>query len=156
MNDLPPSDTIQILGPEDNFGRSSAYESAVSLRFWGEALVPDEITNALGVQPQIAHSKGKSLTPSLTPPAPFGIWIYFAEESDNRSLDDKILTLLQQMPQALDIWYYLTDKHPGAIFCGLRFDQQDCGQFLSATTLNEVVERRLSIDFDLKFDLTEF
>ncbi|MEL6231571.1 MAG: DUF4279 domain-containing protein [Cyanobacteria bacterium J06627_3] len=156
MSDSPPSDTIQISGPEDNFGRPSAYESAVSLRFWGEALVPDEITQALGVQPQIAHGKGESLSPSLMPTAPIGIWIYFANESVDRPLDDNILSLLQQLPQELDIWHCLTDQHSGIISCGLRFDQQDCGQFLSAATLEKVGERRLAIDFDLKFDPAEF
>lgn len=155
MSDSPPSDPIQILGPEDNFGRPLAYESAVSLRFSGEGLVPDEITQALGVQPQIAHRKGESLAPSLTPPAPVGIWIYFADESGDRSLDDRILSLLQQLPQDLNIWHRLTAKHRGFISCGLRFDQQDCGQFLSAATLGIIGERRLAIDFDLKFDPAE-
>ena len=156
MSDSPPSDTIKISGLEDNFGRSSAYESAVSLRFWGEALVPNEITQALGVQPQIAHGKGESLASSLTPPAPLGIWIYFADESVDRPLDGNILSLLQQLPQELDIWRRLTDQHSGMISCGLRFDQQGCGQFLSAETLEKVGARRLAIDFDLKFDPTEF
>ena len=156
MSDSPSSRTIKISGSENNFGRSLAYESAVSLRFWGEALVPDEITHALGVQPQIAHGNGESLPPSLTPPAPLGIWIYFADESVDRPLGDNILSLLQQLPQELDIWHRLTDQHSGIISCGLRFDQQDCGQFLSAEILEKVGERRLAIDFDLKFDPAEF
>lgn len=138
--------------PDIDFGRAVAYETALSLRFWDEALVPDEITSALGIQPHIAHLADIALSPLESVPPPVGMWAYWAFDSRESDLEEGVLHFLDHLPQDLDIWRSLTTKYSGVLVCGLRFDKYHGGQFLSVATLKKIAQRGLALDLDLKFD----
>jgi hypothetical protein len=136
-------------------------ESSITLRFFGDDLDPDELTQLLGVEPSIAYRKGDILRGKQHDRIyDIGSWRLKGEKSE-MGLEDKINRLLDKLPSDLEMWNDLTRKFQVDLFCGLWMKRWNRCLDFEAVTLQRMAERGLSIgldiyvDYDLEEVLTE-
>jgi hypothetical protein len=130
---------------------SELHQTAASLRFSGDDLDPDEISNRLGMEPHIAVRQGGThFTPKGSPIiARTGMWLLKAERRSPGDLDDQILNLLAQLTEDIAIWTDLADRYGGHIFAGLFLDEPNEGMSLSPKTLAALGSRGLALQLDI-------
>ena len=127
-------------------------ESAVSLRFWGDSLVPEAVTHALGMQPHLAFARGDSLATGAAPAQLTGMWMYWIERCDETSIENKILQILEQFPQDLNIWNDLNSTLNSGLFSSLWLHQLEHEQKLTADTLLKLGQRGLTLHSQICFE----
>jgi hypothetical protein len=130
---------------------AEVHKTALSLRFSGDNLDPDEITDGLGVRPTSAARKGGiHLTPkgkeiiSRT-----GLWLLTVEQSSPGDLEKKITALLSPLTDNLDIWRHFATRYSGNIFAGLFIAAPNEGLSLGPQTLSALVSRGLVLGLDI-------
>jgi hypothetical protein len=127
-------------------------ESSITLRFFGDDLVPDELTQLLGVEPSIAYRKGDIFRGKTYDRIyDIGSWRLRSERSES-DLEDKIDRLLDKLPSDLEIWHDLTRKFQVDLFCGLWMKRWNRCLDFKAATLHRMAERGLSIGLDIYVD----
>lgn len=94
--------------------------SVATLRFFGDDLVPDEITLSLGAKPTASCRKGQELLGRRTGTvriAKTGSWRLSADPRQPGDLDAQIMEILGRLTQDLSIWESLSRFQPD-LFCG--------------------------------------
>jgi hypothetical protein len=149
---------------------------SVSLRFFGEDLDPDELTQILGVEPSSAYRKGDIFRGKKHDKIyKTGSWRLRSQRSDI-DLEDQINGLLNKLPSDeviagsvvsrqsnddLGVWLDLTTRFQVDLFCGLWMKRWNRCVDFQAAILQRIAERGLSIgldiyvDYDLEEDSTE-
>ncbi|WP_052055986.1 DUF4279 domain-containing protein [Myxosarcina sp. GI1] len=121
----------------------------VSLRFTGDDLDPDFISNLLDCQPTISYRKGDVLFgKSFSRVADLGLWSLSDVEKDTNTLEIKIRRLLNRVSADSAAWNWLS-HFQGNIFCGVFIEDWNRGFSLSSELMQYLVERKLTIDFDI-------
>jgi Domain of unknown function (DUF4279) len=127
-------------------------ESSISLRFFGEDLDPDELTQLLGVQPSIAYRKGDIFRGKKYDKIyEIGSWRLHVKRSD-MNLDDRINRLFDNLPSDLEVWHHLTIRFKTDLFCGLWMKRWNRCLDFKAETLQRIGERGLAIGLDIYVD----
>ena len=126
-------------------------KSAATIGFYGDELVPGEITALLGAPPTVGVSKGgKWMTSSgVEKVAHTGSWRIQAEICEPENLNLQIVGLFTQLTPDLVPWRKLTRQFRGVVFCGLWMRTYNDGLEISPETLNTISERGLLLDFDI-------
>lgn len=120
----------------------------VSLRFSGDELDPEFISNLLGCQPTKSYRKGDVLSSKRSSRiAQTGFWS-LREEEEAGTLETKVRRLLNQISNDPAAWNSLSGFQ-GNIFCGVFIEDWNRGFSLSSELMQDLVERKLTIDFDI-------
>lgn len=124
--------------------------SMASLRFFGDELVPDEISALLGASPTESHYKGQELVgrnSGIKRIAKTGSWRLRAADRKPEDLEGQIFEILEQLTQDLSIWASLSRFQPD-LFCGLFMGSSNDGMSLSAKALLALGERGICLGLD--------
>jgi len=124
--------------------------SMATLRFFGDELVPDEISALLGATPTQSHYKGQELVGSHSGAkriAKTGSWRLRAADRKPEDLEGQVFEILEQLTQDLSIWASLSRFQPD-LFCGLFMGSSNDGISLSAKALLALGERGITLGLD--------
>jgi len=101
---------------------------SVSLRFFGDALDPDDVTQALGITPTGSYKKGDIFRGKRSDIIrQTGSWRYSVKKCAGVQLEDQINTLLDKCSSDLEVWQRLTKTFKADLFCGLWLKQWNRG-----------------------------
>jgi len=121
----------------------------VSLRFSGDDLDPDFISNLLGCQPTKSYRKGDILSSKRSSRvAHTGFWSLCDVEEDTNTLEMKVRRLLNRVSDHSAAWNSLS-SFQGNVLCGVFIKDWNRGFSLSSELMQNLVERKLTIDFDI-------
>ena len=126
----------------------SVHTSKASLRIFGNAVVPEQITALLGATPDSSHRKGEA-RPSGHGTWPSGSWHLRAEPQTPEKLDGQIVELFGRLTDDLNVCRALAAKHKVDLFCGLFMVQMNEGLSLSAATVAAIADRRIVLHLDI-------
>jgi hypothetical protein len=127
-------------------------KSVVSLRIYGDDLVPDEITRLLGVSPTHAVIKGEKIIGRKTGDVRFaksGMWRLCASDREPEDIDGQIREILSQVPADLAAWQSITKKYRVNLFCGLFMAESNDGLSIAPQSLVALGERGIELWFDI-------
>ena len=132
--------------------------SEASLRFWGDDLDPDEISQLLGVRPTAAGTKG-SIKQTLRSGKQFvaksGYWILDTKSESPADLDKQIFELIGAFKADKRTLRGLVKRFHGNLFTGLFLKLSNEGIHISAKTLTLLGSLGFSLDIDIYSDLDE-
>jgi len=128
------------------------HRSEATLRFFGEDLVPEEITALLGVSPTKSCHKGDdiSLIGGNVRLAKTGSWRLHATERIPGDLEAQVFEILDQLTSDAGIWASLSRYMPD-LFCGVFMNRFNEGLPLSAKALLALGERGIALDLDIYY-----
>lgn len=130
------------------FAGGQVDEACVSLRFFGDDLNPDWISQLLRLQPSLARRKGDVIPDKrYYRTAKTGIWL-LSGTSSNLDLAEQIGLLFDQLPADPQIWQQLR-PYKGELFCGLWIRTWNRGLVLSSELVQQIAEKQLALDFDI-------
>jgi hypothetical protein len=137
-----PSRLIRFGGPIDS--------ACVSLRLFGEALDPEEVTRLLGCQPTEARRKGDIIPDKrYHRVASTGIWRLEGRLSHTTEIEEQVTALLSAVTSDLQVWQRLGKELDMDIFCGVFLDDCNRGFVLSPRVMQMLGERGIEIGFDI-------
>jgi len=125
--------------------------SLVALRFFGDDLLPDEISALLGATPTVSHHKGEELKGSQSGTvriARTGSWRLSAPRREPEDLEAQIFEILDQLTGDLAIWESLARFRPD-LFCGLFMGSGNDGVSLSPRALLALGQRGIELGLDI-------
>ena len=125
--------------------------SVATLRFFGDDLVPDEITALLGASPTVSYLKGQELIGSKTGIvriAKTGSWRLSAARREPEDVEAQILEILGQLTRDLNVWESLSRFQPD-LFCGLFMGSSNDVLPLSAKVLLSLGQRGIALGLDI-------
>jgi hypothetical protein len=142
LTDIDPSLLTTVGGAVDRV--------CVSLRFSGDALVPEELTRLLGCEPTKARRKGDIIPDKrYHRVAHTGAWLLKGNKPETVDLNEQVLALLASVTDDLEIWRRLTTEFSADVFCGLFLDEGNRGFDLLPEVTRMLGERGITIDFDV-------
>lgn len=126
------------------------HHSLATLRFFGEDLVPEEITAVLGASPTTSYRKGDDISAraGTVRIAKVGSWRLEATRREPEDLDAQVFEILDQLTAHLDIWASMSRYKPN-LFCGIFMASYNDGLPLSAKALLALGERGIALDLDI-------
>ena len=137
-------------------------ESALSLRFFGDDLDPQEVSNLLGAQPTTSYRKGDVRTRTRSDDVvvrtlpdgsewirKYGMWKLKAARQEPADLDAQIYEIFGQLTDDLAVWRDLTSRFKADVFVGLFVKIFNDGISISPNALQIVASRGLEVDFDI-------
>jgi hypothetical protein len=128
----------------------SVSSTAATLRFFGDDLLPDEITSLLGRAPTESKTKGEPWqSKTRTIIAKTGWWRLCADDCSPGALDAQIESLLGGLNHDLDVCSDLTERFDADVFCGLFMKDGNEGISLAPQTLVMLGARNLILGLDI-------
>lgn len=128
------------------------HDTAATLRFSGDDLDPDEITEKLGATPSRAERKGQTIRGPRSGReriARTGSWHLTVEHRSPGDLNAQIKELLKLATDDTSVWRPLSKRYKPDVFCGVFLETLNEGLNLEAETLALLAERGLFINFDI-------
>ncbi len=133
--------------------RMPAIESSVvTLRVCGDDLIPQEITDMLGVAPTRAEIKGQEIIGRKTGSvrvAKSGIWRLQAADRQPEDINGQILEIFNMISADVKVWQNITRKYRAELFCGLFLSTTNDGLSISPQSLAYLAERGIELWFDI-------
>lgn len=130
------------MGPLDNV--------TISLRVFGDNLVPQEITNKLSCTPTMEHKKGDALnSKSSNRIARTGAWHLKGDFPRQMDLEIQITSLLSKMTDNIQTWEEITSRFHVDLFCGLFLADKNGGFSLTPEVMRKLANRGIEIGFDI-------
>ncbi len=123
------------------------YQSAATLRFMGDDLVPQEITELLGAAPTLSFTKGEAFGQSNI--RRFGGWLLRAQDRAPEDLNGQVEEILHQLTDDLDVWAQLGRRFRIGLFCSLFMQESNEGLSLSSKALRALGERGIALGLDI-------
>jgi hypothetical protein len=127
-------------------------QSLATLRIWGDDLVPQELTAALGREPTFACAKGEEisgLSRSDARIAATGAWHLQTPDCAPADVDAQVRELLAGMTGDMAVWRKVREKHRIDLFCGLFMGHGNEGLAISPYTLVSLGVRGIELALDL-------
>ena len=131
---------------------SAVETSVVTLRIYGDDLVPQDITKLLGVSPTHAETKGQEIVGRKTGKvriAKSGMWRLCASDRKPADIDGQIREIFSQIDADVTVWQSLTKKYRVNLFCGLFMSETNDGLGISPQSLAVLAERGIELWFDI-------
>ena len=125
--------------------------SLITLRFFGDDLLPDEISALLGENPTASHHKGQELRGNQSGTvriARTGSWRLSAPRREPEDLEAQIFEILDQLTGDLAVWQSLARFRPD-LFCGLFMGSSNDGFSLSPRALLALGQRGIELGLDI-------
>ena len=126
--------------------------SYATLRFFGDDLVPDEISAALGASPTISYPKGQELLGRSTGTvriAKTGSWRLRSARREPEDLEFQVFEILDQLSQDLQVWTAISSRYQSDLFCGIFMGATNDGLLLSPRALLALGQRGISFSLDI-------
>jgi hypothetical protein len=140
--DLDPSQLIRFGGPIDR--------ACVSLRVFGESLVPDEVTQLLGCQPTESRCKGDVIPDKrYHRVAKTGSWRLEGALAATTDIGEQLIALLAAVTSDLEVWNRLTAEFDVDIFCGVFLNVSNRGFSLTPQVSRMLSDRGIEVGFDI-------
>ena len=130
---------------------SDISKTKVSLRIFGQDLIPEEITALLGCLPTQSAKVG-DVDPRQMPSSRIvkeGFWRLEFDKENILPLEKKVDLLLNELTNDLKSWETITLKFKAEIFCGLFLNNFNEGFMLSPKLTKKLSDRNLEIGFDI-------
>ena len=128
-------------------------EAAVTLRFFGDDLDPDELTRILNCKPTEAYKKGDVVTTTMRPRTiKTGQWFLSFEKNSEQDLEEQILALFEKLPEDLEIWKNLSERFDLSIYCSAWLEGWSRDILLSHNMLKQMSDRNIKIRFAIYCD----
>lgn len=129
---------------------SKMQSTVVTIRFFGDDLRPEELTQRLGKMPTRAHAKGDELrSKSGTRIARTGLWNLTLEGDAPDDFETLLTQLLDQLSSDCSIWLNLSERYAGNLFIGLFMGSSNAGFEISCNVVESIAQRGLALHFDI-------
>ncbi|MBT2748233.1 MULTISPECIES: DUF4279 domain-containing protein [unclassified Lysobacter] len=132
---------------------SSLEHTAACLRIWGEELIPDELTHALGAQPSFSHLKGDTIVVNARTGAgriaKTGAWQLTLEKRTPGDLDEQIDELFARLNHAPALWASLQSRFELDLYCGLFMDTSNDSAAISPRNMRLLGERGIELRLEI-------
>jgi hypothetical protein len=124
--------------------------SLARLRFFGDDLIPDDVSSLLGATATDAQVKGQELVGRTgnVRIAKTGYWKLKAERREPEDLEAQVFELLDRLTGDLSVWASLARYKPH-LFCGIFMGSGNDGLLLSAKALLALGQRGIALDLDI-------
>lgn len=117
--------------------------------FFGDDLVPDDISALLGAKPTSSLRKGEVRNATGTPRiAPTGRWSLKATLREPEDLEAQVFEILDQLTSDLDVWQSLSRYEPD-LFCGIFMASTNDTLPLSAGAIRALGLRGIALKLDI-------
>ena len=127
-------------------------KTSVSLRFFGDALDPDEISKLLDCRPTDSYRKGDVLPDKRScSVAQTGMWRLSGKKTGKVSLEKQIFQLFSRLSDNLEIWRKLTDRYYSDLFCGLYMESWNREMDFSPELMAQISARGLTLSLDIYY-----
>ena len=126
--------------------------SEVTLRFFGDDLVPEEVSALLGASPTVSYQKGQELVGRNTGTvriAKTGSWRLRATRREPEDVESQVFEILNQLTQDLGAWAVLASRYEPDLFCGIFMRGTNDSLPLSARVLLALGQRGISLGMDV-------
>jgi hypothetical protein len=133
-------------------------ETSISLRYFGDDLIPDALTDKLGKPPKTSQIKGETIigkSTGIKRTAKTGSWIYVVERREPGDLDGQIEELFSALSPDLSVWRDLAAKYKPDLFVGLFLIKGNEGIEISAESLETLSSRGVSLSLDVYGPVSE-
>jgi hypothetical protein len=120
-----------------------------ALRFFGESLIQEELTQLLGCQPTEARRKGDVIPDKRYHRVANTIWRLNGSRPETADIEEQVVALLALVTSDLQVWRRLTAEFAAEIFCGVFLDDLNRGFVLSSRVTQLLAERGIEIGFDI-------
>ena len=139
--ELPSSELIWIGGGID--------EVSVTLRFFGDDLDPQLLSNSLKCHPTDSHRKGDLLASKrYRRIATTGMWLFKISKDEEGYLEEKISRLLDSVSEDLEVWRELK-RFRHDVFCFLSLKAWNRGCSLTPELMRRLADRDLELGLDI-------
>ncbi|WP_184353755.1 DUF4279 domain-containing protein [Xanthomonas euroxanthea] len=125
--------------------------SVATLRFFGDDLVPDEISALLSGSPTASRHKGQELKlkNGAVRIAKTGSWRLTSTQREPEDLEAQIFEILDQLTQDLTVWEHLSNRYEPDLFCGIFMAGRNDGLALSTKALLALGQSGISLGLDI-------
>lgn len=128
-------------------------EYHLSLRSFGDDLVPEEVTALLGCPPSSSCRKGDIFRGKKGERVePHGRWLLKAPISPGEPFEEQVTRFLAPLSQDLDVWRSLTSRFDADLFCGVWLRHWNRGMDFSPELMLALSSRGLAASLDIYFD----
>jgi len=134
-----PRGTIWFGGPAD--------KCKLTLRIYGEDMVPAEVSKALGRRPTESWQKGDTLPSGHVRPK--SGWLLTTPESKKGDLDVHVAWMFSRLTTDVRVWKKLGAKYEMYLSSYVEMERWNGGLVVSAASLTEIGRRGLSLQFDI-------
>lgn len=127
-------------------------ESLMTLRIFGEALDPDEITRLLGAAPSSSRRRGDVRARSKDGReiiAKEGMWLLNVEKRTPEDTDGQVAEMLGRLTNDLSIWLSLCQQYRVDLFCGWIMQETNEGLYISPETMAALAARGIKLGIDI-------
>jgi hypothetical protein len=127
---------------------SAVHHSIVTLRIYGDGLVPQDITKMLGApstRVKIKDASVGSKTGKIKPP----MWRFIASDREPEDIDGQIQEIFGQLSTDVSVWQSITKKYHVNLSCGLFMSKTNDGLSISPQSLVTLTERGIELWFDI-------
>ncbi len=130
---------------------SAIEHSRACLRIFGDDLVPNEISTALGSTPTNSETRGEILrSPNgRERVAKCGGWRLDATSTVPEDTDAQVHELLSRLTPDLAVWRDIASRFDVDLFCGWFMGQTNDGAKLSPGTLLALGQRGIALSLDI-------
>lgn len=116
----------------------------------GDELVPEELTELLGVEPTTSYSKGDLIPAGQGQrTARSGYWSVAATDTSPADLDFQVHELLDRLPADLDVWADVGARFKIDLFCGWFMGGLNEGIEIAPDTLVDLGRRQIVLGLDI-------
>lgn len=126
--------------------------SVVTLRIFGDDLVPAEVTSRLGCEPSNACAKGDTRFVSRTG-NPYvektGRWNLSATDRKPEDIPAQIREILDKLTRNPDVWAHLKSKYSMDFFCGVFMGSGNDALEFPPELLGELSARGICLSLDV-------
>ena len=125
--------------------------TTLTLRFYGDDLDPQELSDRLGATPTRAFLKGAKLLSAGGSEriAKTGQWRLTIEADAPEDLETLVARLFDGLNPEQDAWIDLSERFAGELFIGFFLGSSNEGVPISRQTLNSIASRGLGIGLDI-------
>lgn len=125
--------------------------SVASLRIFGDALVPSDVTARIGATPTWSYQKGdvKVTRSGRELVRKYGMWLLESSAKEPEDLNSQVVELLACLTQDIAAWEAISQEFEIDLYCGLFMESTNDGISLSASTLAELGRRGIELGLDV-------
>jgi len=131
-----------------NLQNSNFEREILCLRYFGDTLQPDSISEALGSSPTKSWRKGELWSDKgVGALRETGAWVLNADWTGRLALNDQIESLFESLSTDTAVWRKLAQEHHADVFCGFFLGGDSGYSALPLETLESLSSRRLAVHF---------
>lgn len=124
-------------------------ETNVAICIYGEELIPEEVSELLGLNPTHAHRKGDRKKPSSSHVFKTGVWIFELRGGAPKGPEELTVALLDRLPPTESVWTELASRYRVELRYGLHLNSWNRGFDISQRVVEKIAEIHATVGFDI-------